>query len=294
VVGLVVFADTERSRTFSKGEIDMARAVIAQAATALENARLMHDLALSFQELKNTQERLIQAARLSAMGELAAAVAHQINNPLTTIVTDTELLLLDEPPTSRNYNSLNAVLRAGKRAAGVARRLLAIARPQDPSAPVDPIDVVDTLKGVMTLVKSHLERSHIQIVAKIPDVSLPPVMAVPGQLDDVWLNLLLNAHDALVGRPDGRIIVEVVYTAGRQYLDVIIADNGPGIPENVIGEIFKPFFTTKPVGEGTGLGLHICRQVIERVNGNISVESALEKGTRFVVRLPVARVGVEI
>jgi two-component system NtrC family sensor kinase len=283
----VVFGDTERSRTFSKREVDMGSAVVAQAATSLENARLMHDLELSFQELQDTQERLIQTARLSAMGELAAAVAHQVNNPLTTIVVDTELMLSDEPADSRNYNSLQAVLRAGKRAASVARRLLAISRRHDPEEPFSPIEVIDTIKGVITLTKSHLERSHVKVIANLPSEPLPPVYAVHGQLDDVWLNLILNAHDALAGRTDGCITVDASYTFGNTYLEINVADNGPGIPEHIMSEIFKPFFTTKPPGEGTGLGLHICRQVIERVNGNISVESTPGNGTKFRVRLPV-------
>jgi signal transduction histidine kinase len=116
---------------------------------------------------------------------------------------------------------------------------------------------------------------------------MPPVYAVQGQIDDIWLNLILNAHDALTGRRDGCITVDVDYTPGGSFIEVSIADNGPGIPEQIMNEIFKPFFTTKPIGEGTGLGLHICRQVIERVNGSIEVESVINKGTKFVVRLPV-------
>jgi signal transduction histidine kinase len=182
---------------------------------------------------------------------------------------------------------LEAVLRAGKRAAGVARRLLAIARPHDPEAPVSSVDVIDTVKGVITLTKSHLERSHVKLIANLPSEPMPSVYAVQGQIDDVWLNLILNAHDALVGRRDGCITVDTSYTPGSSFIEVTIADNGPGIPEHIMTEIFKPFFTTKPIGEGTGLGLHICRQVIERVNGSIEVDSSPNRGTRFVVRLPV-------
>ena len=116
IQGMVLFGDTRYARLFSEREIDLGRAIVGQAATALENARLVHDLEYSLQELKDTQDRLVQTARLTAMGELAAAVAHQINNPLTTILVDTELMLLDEPEQSRNYRSLLAISRAGKRA----------------------------------------------------------------------------------------------------------------------------------------------------------------------------------
>ncbi len=289
VTGLVLFGDTRYTRVFSEREIDLGRAIVGQAATAIENARLVHDLESSLQELKDTQERLIQTARLSAMGELAAAVAHQINNPLTTILVDTELMLLDEPRDSLNYRSLQAISRAGKRAASVVRRLLATARPIEENAPIEPINVVETVEGILSLVRPHIEQDHIRVWSRLPKASLPPVLAVQGQLDDIWLNLLLNAHDALIGRENAEIGIEVVYQPGASFIEVNVADNGPGIPESIQEDIFKPFFTTKPVGEGTGLGLHICRQVVERIHGDISVESVEGQGTRFLVRLPVKK-----
>jgi signal transduction histidine kinase len=285
--GFVLFADTERNRVFGKSEIDMSRTLVGQAATALDNAHLYRDLELSLQELKDTQDRLVQTARLSAMGELAAVVAHQINNPLTTIVVDTELMLMDASPDSRQYDTLMAVSRAGKRAAGVAKRLLAIARPDDPDAPSELIDVPDTIVGVLSLVKTHIERDRIRILSNVPETPVPPVRAVRGQLDDVWLNLLLNAHDALMGRANAQIGIDLTYDEHNPEIEVIVWDNGPGIPDEIKNQIFNPFFTTKPVGEGTGLGLHICRQVIERVGGQISVESEPGQGTRFLVYLPV-------
>ena len=142
--GIALFSDTDRKASFGQREIDLGQAIAGQTATALENARLVLDLELSLQELKDTQERLIQAARLSAMGELAAVVAHQINNPLTTIVVDAELMLLDEQEDSPNRRALEAIIRAGKRSASVARRLLSVARPNDPDAPLGITKVTPT------------------------------------------------------------------------------------------------------------------------------------------------------
>jgi two-component system NtrC family sensor kinase len=227
------------------------------------------------------------------MGELAAVVAHQINNPLTTIIVDTELMLMDEPKDSRNHASLMAINRAGKRAANVARRLLAIARPTDPDTPPDLIDVVDTVRGVLTLVQTHVERNNVKINPDIPDSGIPPVLAVKGRLDDVWLNLIMNAHDAFVGmneeREDKTIDIKVRYLSEIKHIEVVVADNGMGIPEEIKAQIFSPFFTTKPVGEGTGLGLHVCREVVENSGGKIWVESTPKKFTRFYVHLPAAK-----
>ena len=289
--GMAVFADIEHNHRFSAREIDLARGVVAQAATALENTGLISDLEASLRELKETQNRLIQAARLSAMGELAAAVAHQINNPLTTIVLDTELLMLNEQPGSKNYEVLSAISRSGKRAAGVVRRLLATARPNSPTVPPQAINVVYTIEEILALIRSYIQREGMRLVTDLPSEPPPSVLAVPGELDDVWLNLILNAHDALVGMKDPEIGVKVTYDAGSEEVEVVVWDNGPGIPENIVNEIFKPFFTTKPTGEGTGLGLHICRQVIDRVGGTITVQSTPNEGTRFAVRLPITRSG---
>lgn len=287
ISGLVIFADTQRPHHFRDRDVDFGRAIVGQAATALENAHLVHDLEQSLSELRAAQERLVQTARLSAMGELAAVVAHQINNPLTTIMADAEMILTDEPRDSLNYEAMEAILRAGKRAASVARRLLSVSRPNEPDAPTEKIDVVDTIEGVLTLVKTHIERDGIQILDKLPQEKLPAVHAVRGRLDDVWLNLLLNAHDALQGIRGAKIGIEVVPHLEIGYIDVIVWDTGPGIPDHIKNEVFRPFFTTKPAGEGTGLGLHICRQTVQQVGGDIFLESQQGQGARFLVRLPV-------
>jgi signal transduction histidine kinase/putative methionine-R-sulfoxide reductase with GAF domain len=286
--GLVVFGDATELRCFEEREIELGRAIVGLAATAIDNAQLLHDLEMSLAELKATQDRLIQTERLSAMGELAAAVAHQVNNPLATIVMDSELLLSNAAPGSLEYDSLSAIFRAGKRAAGVVRRLLAGVR-VDSAAVEEPIEVLRTIDDTVALVRSHIKREQMKLYWKPPSIPLPPVLARTGELDDVWLNLLMNSHDALVGQPGAELGIQVDYTPGQDWLEVSVWDNGPGIPENIQKEIFKPFFTTKPVGEGTGLGLHICRQIVESAGGVIELHSRMNEGTQFIVRLPIIR-----
>lgn len=286
-MGMVLFADSLHARAFSSREIDLGRAIVGQAATALENNQLFHDLEASLRDLRDAQTRLVQGARLSAMGELAAAVAHQINNPLTTIVLDTELLLETRSRDSKEYEILSAISRQGKRAAGVVRRLLTMARPLAEDTPHVAVNVIDTITDVTALVRSHVEREGIRLITDLPE-TLPRIWAMPGELDDIWLNLILNAHDAVIGCTMPEIGVDASYDRRGNAVEVNVWDNGPGIPPEIVGEIFKPFFTTKPLGEGTGLGLHICRQVVDRVGGSISVQTS-SSGTRFVVRLPIMR-----
>jgi signal transduction histidine kinase len=287
--GIVLCVDTEASRVFNLRDVDMARAVVSQASTAFENARLVHDLEVSLMELRQTQARLIEAERLSAMGELAAAVAHQINNPLTTILVDSELMLLKEPRDSQNYNSLEAIHRAGKRAGAVVRRLLASVHRHPDDTPPTWVNVITTIEETLSLVKSHIERDGIQLVWRQPKQPIPPVMAIPGELEDVWLNLILNAHDALMGCPKPVITITAEVDQDEKMIQVHVLDNGPGIPEEIRSEIFNAFYTTKPIGEGTGLGLHICRQVVQRTGGDIRVQSVIDQWTRFTVILPVQK-----
>lgn len=282
---IVVFARTDQS--FTQPEISLGRAAVGQAAIALENLSLVHDLEQTVTSLRKTQDRLVQTARLSAMGELAGVIAHQINNPLTTIIVDTELMLLDEPADSPRYAALQAIARTGKRAANVARRLLAIAHPVDPNASPDFINVVDSLRSIISLLQAHIEHANISLELDLPDTSLPPVLTTKGQIEDIWINLLINAYDALANRGNGRIGVKVHYLPEAHQVSVSIWDNGPGIPEEIQEQIFSPFFTTKPIGEGTGLGLHISREVAEAAGGTISVHSVPDEITRFTVLLPV-------
>jgi signal transduction histidine kinase/DNA-binding response OmpR family regulator len=284
--GLVLLADTLYQRHFSAREIKLAQALVLQAANALSNARLYRDLQISLDELHRAQIRLVQNARLSAMGELAAVVAHQINNPLTTVLGDTELVLRDLPPDDPNAESLAAVFRAGKRAHEVVRRLLAMARPSLPDDQPVLIDVNETITNTLTLVRHHITHGNVALHIELED-DMPPVAVFQNQLEDVWMNLLLNARDALAGRAQAEIGIASAYDPVHRQVMVSIWDNGKGIPDDALDRVFEPFFTTKPAGQGTGLGLHICRQIIEKCGGTIRVESVYNQGTRFTIHLPI-------
>ncbi|MBO9308260.1 MAG: GAF domain-containing protein [Chloroflexi bacterium] len=285
VSGMFIICDMYEPRLFRTDEISLAAALIAQAATAIENARLYRDLERSLANLKQTQARLVQAARLSAIGELAAVVAHQINNPLTTILVDSELLMSDLPKDSPQYESAVAINRSGQRAHAVVKRLLSAARHSNPEERIVWVDVHQTIRDALDLISTHLERSGVRLEVQLETDPPSYIRAPSGHLEDVWLNLLMNARDALNSCAAPAMGVQSRRLPDR--LDVLVWDNGRGIPPEIRERIFEPFFTTKPSGEGTGLGLYICKQVIAQVGGRISLESAAEKVTVFRVSLPV-------
>jgi two-component system NtrC family sensor kinase len=273
-------------RTFSDHDTELLQDLAAHAAIAIENARLYRALEISLEELRRTQSKLVQTARLSAMGELAAAVAHQINNPLTTILGDTELILKDLPPGDPSAEALQAILRAGKRAHEVVRRLLTMARQGSPEEIVEPMDVNESIHNTLALVENHLQQGHISLSVLL-ESGIPPVTGIRGQLEDVWLNLLLNARDAVANRANPQIGITTTYQSEQDRVEIVVWDNGIGIEEDLLAKVFDPFFTTKPAGEGTGLGLHICRKIVHKCQGSISVQSVYNQGTHFFVYLPV-------
>jgi signal transduction histidine kinase len=288
VLGLVVLVDTLNHRRFRKREIELAQALVLQAANALQNAWLYRDLQKSMEELRRTQSKLVQSARLSAIGELSAAVAHQINNPLTTVLGDTEMLLEDMNDGDPNAEAVRAVHHAGKRAHEVVRRLLGMARQNDSVDKPEPMEVNQTINNTLTLVARHLEHSRVRLVTSLAE-ELPLIYGLRGQLEDVWLNLLLNGRDAVRGQEKPMIGIRSRMAEDKKKILVEVYDNGPGISEEVRKKIFEAFFTTKDLGEGTGLGLYICKQVVENCGGDITVQNLKGKGASFTVSLPVVQ-----
>ena len=283
--GLVLLADTVREANFTQREISLAQALVLQAASAIKNAQLFQDLQSSMEELRRTQAKLVQSARLSAIGELAAAVAHQINNPLTTILGDTELMLADLPADDPNQESLQAVFRAGRRAHEVVRRLLGMAAQKSTEDLPELMDINLSVRNTLVLVEGTLFRARVNLKLDLGD-NFPPAYGILGQLEDVWLNLILNARDAVRQIETPTIGIESRYDKIQGMVTVTVWDNGPGLGDLDPAQLFDAFFTTKPPGEGTGLGLYICASVVERCGGTIKARSTEQGGAAFVVSLP--------
>lgn len=258
---------------------------IAERERAEEQLRAAHEqLQEAHEELKSSQEQLLQSSKLAAVGQLVSGVAHEVNNPLMAILGNSEMLL-KKSGDERIRKHLKRVYEETNRAIAIVRNLLSFARKQEVEKV--PVSVNDCLESVINLRSYEMSMDNIDIETDIaPD--LPEAMADFQQLQQVFLNLLINAEQAIKGiRDSGKVFIRTE-RAGNKKIRITVADDGPGIPKEIQARIFEPFFTTKDVGKGTGLGLSICYGIITDHGGKITVASEEAKGTTFIIELPVA------
>ena len=230
------------------------------------------------------ENRLIQAAKLAAVGEMAAGVAHELNNPLTTVAGFSELVLEDLPPKSPQREDLEMVLREAKRARNVVRRLLDFAR-QSESVRVR-ADLNEVIEDVVILTRHLLKTSEINLEMQLGK-NLPWVLIDRDQIKQVVLNLLHNALHAMPKGGDLSVLTKTRQKNKVKWLTLAVQDNGKGISPNDLARIFEPFFTTKADDGGTGLGLAVSYGIITDHDGFIDVKSAPNEGACFTVWLPI-------
>lgn len=224
---------------------------------------------------------LIQSEKMAAIGQLAAGVAHEIYNPLTAIIANTQMIRRMLPTVDEDlYESLELVEHAGIRASQVIRTLLNAARKDEYENAA--MDLNMTIENSLSLLSHEIVRRPITIQKDL-QADLPPIHSNQNHLQGVWINLIMNAIDAMEGK-GGQITITSRYK-DNQFI-VSVADSGKGIPKNKLNRIFEPYFTTKSPGQGTGLGLSVCMRVVKQHGGTIHVESQPEKGTKFIVILP--------
>jgi len=276
----------KESSPFDREDLRLLSSFAAPAATAIENARLYEELRQGISQLEDTQAQLVQSARLAAVGELAAGVAHEINNPLTSIIGFTRLLLEDLPPDHKIRNDLGTIDREAARARQIVRGLLDFAHSGTPV--LSPANLNDLVEEAVALVYTRSVRTKVSLVKNL--VPLPPVMLDANQIKQVLVNLLNNAVQAM--SDGGHLTVTTQLTMrnvdgiSRQMAAICIGDSGVGIPAENMERVFDPFFTTKEVGQGTGLGLSVSYGIVEQHNGRIEIESVVEEGSTFTVLLP--------
>jgi two-component system NtrC family sensor kinase len=241
--------------------------------------RSHRELQLSHQALEQAQFQLIRTEKLVALGELAAGVAHEINNPLGTITIYTHLLLKGLEKDDPRREDVELILSEANRTKEIVQGLLSFAR--ETKLRPGPTNINELLEDVLELLVNQSLFHNIKIKKSFFQ-NLPTIFADATQLKQVFLNIILNAAQAMEGK--GNLVISTIQE--KKQIKVKIQDTGPGIPPEIMGKLFNPFFTTKE--KGTGLGLAISYGIIERHSGKIDIETKLGKGSTFIVSLPIS------
>jgi PAS domain S-box-containing protein len=261
--------------------VDGTERIIAAQVLSMKNRRALTILS-DITEERGHQQKLHLADRLASIGEMAAGISHELNNPLTNILLMSQLLIEDEIPDAVK-EELQLINKEAKRASKVVKNLLTFARKRD--AVKQPSQINSIIADVLKLRAYEHKVNNIEIALDL-DASLPDILVDYFQIQQVFLNIILNAEQVMIeSLGKGKLTVTSGHRDGT--ISIRFADDGPGIKEGNIGHIFDPFFTTKEIGKGTGLGLSICYGIIRSHNGRIYAESELGRGATFTVELPV-------
>jgi signal transduction histidine kinase len=281
-MGIYVIQTEKQQQDFTSQDIQLLTVLANQAAAGVENWRTHEQLSKVNAELKASQSTLLQAAKMAALGELSANILHEIKNPVQILKLTLDALERGHPVAHWEQ----VVARQAKRLSDMIARLMTFARVTPNEEELGPVDVNAPIIEMVAIVKDEFANGRITIELNLsPD--LPQVRGNHNALWQVFLNLLINARDAM---PEGgRIAITSSHIA--DHLSVKVSDTGVGIPPEHMPKIFDAFFTTKDHTTGTGLGLSICQKIIAQHKGEIRVESEVRKGTTFTIVFPLRRIG---
>lgn len=222
-----------------------------------------------------------------SLGELVSTTTHEFNNVLMTVLNYAKMGLRHEDSPTRQ-NAFEKILNAGNRAAKITSSVLGMARNRSPKP--EATDLEQLTDDALYLLEREMNKYHISVIKEFAE-NVPEALVSGNQIQQVLLNLLINARQAMPN--GGNLVVRIQYDQEANMVDLIIRDYGTGIPQDVLPHIFEPFFSTKTGPDesgkgGTGLGLSLCREIIEEHSGKIQVKSTVGKGTMFTIKLPVA------
>jgi two-component system NtrC family sensor kinase len=288
ILGVLNLFGLSGVNAFDDEALRLAQVYADQAAVFIENARLVQELTEAAaelearvdqrtRELRDSQAQVVRAEKMAAVGRLAASVAHEVNNPLQAIALHLQLVA-DENADDASQEQIEIVQHELDRIAGIVKRLLDFQRPKEGRRSIQ--SVPDLLDDVLALAGKQLQRSNISLICRLED-GLPPVLAAGDQLQQVFLNLVLNAVEAM---PDGgQLTVDGFRRAGN--IIVQFADNGAGIALEDMDQLFEPFFSTKHTG--SGLGLAVSQEIVSNHGGRLQATNRPQGGAVFTVTLPV-------
>ncbi len=292
VIGVMSVDNKASNRPFIDNDVNLLSALADYASIAIVNAQLYGEVKAFSEELEQkveertrelekAQAQLVQSEKLASIGELAAGVAHEINNPLGVMLGFTQVILKKLPKDDLFYKPLTSIEREGLRCKKIIQGLLDFSRRSTPTFQL--VNLNDAVEAACELIEHQITINNVRVIKGYAP-SLPEILADVNQLQQVFVNLIINAYQAM---PQGGELRVTTRTVGNQ-VQAIFADSGMGIPPENLKHIFDPFFTTKEVGKGTGLGLSVSYGIVELHGGKIEVDSQVGVGTTFVVILPVS------
>ncbi len=260
--------------------------VLLRIGNLLETRRLTRELQNQNERLeeqvRERTERLLQTEKVATLGSLLAGVAHELNNPLT-IITGWTALLQDSLPPGAATGQLDRIGTAASRCVRIIKNFLALARRWPPER--GPVALNTMIRETLEFLGYELRTADVQVQMNLAE-NLPRLWADPHQIQQVLVNLIVNADQAMRNIPPPRsLTITTRLDAAREHVELAVGDNGPGVPPEIQARIFEPFFTTKPLGSGTGLGLSLCQGIVEGHGGTIRLDSRPGTGTTFTVAL---------
>lgn len=227
--------------------------------------------------------RFVDSIKFVSLGEMSAGVAHELNSPLTAIVGNAQLLLRETPPSDPHYQLIKDINNCGMRCQRIIQNLLTFSRQEEYT--FEPVQINDVVESALSLIQYQVEKSKIKLTRRLqPD--LPPILGNAHSLEQILINLLLNAKDAVEQKENAEISIATMIRP-ENFITVEVRDNGCGIEPGHIPHIFDPFYTTKKVGKGTGLGLSVSLGIAQSHGGIIDVESSPGEGSCFSLILPI-------
>jgi signal transduction histidine kinase len=286
MIGILTLGKKKSDEDYTQDDMDILLPLARTLAIAISNA-------MALDELKKTQAEAAQREKMAVVGTLSAGINHEICNPLGIARGQCEAFLLnikdglykkksDKELLQKAQDIMQKVIHETDRATATTKRLSSFAKPSK-GLLTDDIDIKEEIDEVFALVGYEMKLDRIEVENKVPK-NLTHITGDKKQIQEVFFNLIRNAAQAI--QEKGKITIRAHEDMGKMYVE--IEDTGHGIPEDKLSQVFNPFYTTKDPGKGTGLGLFIVRQVVERNKGRISVESKVGEGTRFTLAFPIA------
>jgi len=306
--GFIALGDKKSGDLYSNEDLDLLETLANQSALAVEIAHAYQtierfnrdlekevaartaELRTALHEKEKTQEQLIRSESLAALGQLVAGVAHELNNPLASVTSLIQTAIEDLEELKRKYpvdedllDDLQFADKELKRAKMIVKSLLDLSRQTQTYS--EQVNLNTVIRDALRVLHNQYKQQQLNIVEAY-DERLPTIQGNFANLGQVAINIIKNAIQAVADR-NGRIFLTTRYDQTRDQVVFECRDTGPGVPAETRKDIFKPFFTTKAVGQGTGLGLYISHEIVQRHNGRLSLEDPADSGTLFIVRLPI-------